>query len=91
LEQAQSKAPIVRSLRFENMQGVKVQDILQRFQEREIELGVEKACDAQLVDAAKTVLTELLEERGMSTPRVQVSMREIPPRSIELTFRVGKD
>ena len=91
LEQAQSKAPIVRSLRFENMQGVKVQDILQRFQEREIELGVEKAYDAKVAEQAKTVLTELLAEKGVANPRVQVSTREIPPRSVEITFLAGKD
>jgi len=91
LEQSQSKAPIVRSLRFENMQGVKVQDILQRFQEREIDLEVEKAYDAKVVEQAKTVLTEFLAERGVANPRVQVSTREIPPRSVEITFRAGKD
>jgi hypothetical protein len=91
LEQAQSRTPIVRSLRFENMQGVEVQDILDRFQDREIELGVEKACEPKLLEAAKTVLTQLLTERGVQDPRVQVSTREIPPRSVEIAFRAGKD
>jgi outer membrane protein assembly factor BamD (BamD/ComL family) len=91
MEQAQSKASIVRSLRFENMQGVKVQDILQRFQEREIDLEVEKPCDAKTVQEAKAVLAEFLTERGVANPRVQVSTREIPPRSVEITFRAGKD
>jgi tetratricopeptide (TPR) repeat protein len=91
LEQAESKAPIVRSLRFENLQGVTVQDILQRFQEREIDLAVEKACDARMLEEAKRVLAEFLAEKGVANPLVQVSTREIPPRSIELTFRVRKD
>lgn len=91
LERTQSKAPIVRSLRFENMHGVKIQDILQRFQDREIELGVEKSCDAKTVERAKTVLAELLAEKGVPNPRVQVGTREIPPRSVEITFRAGKE
>jgi hypothetical protein len=91
LEQAQSKAPIVRSLRFEKMPGVKVQEILQRFQEREIELAVEKPFDTTLAERAKSVLTELLAEKGMANPQVQVITREIPPRSIEVVFRAGKN
>ena len=71
--------------------SVSVEEILQRFQEREIELGVEQPYDAKVVERAKTALTELLEEKGVANPRVQVSTREIPPRSIEVTFRVGKD
>jgi hypothetical protein len=90
LEQSQSKAPIVRSLNFRDMPAVSVEEILQRFQEREIELGVEQPYDAKVVERAKTALTELLEEKGVANPRVQVSTREIPPRSIEVTFRSGQ-
>ena len=91
LEQAQSSAPIVRSLRFENTEGVEVQDILQRFEEREIELGVEKPYDARMLEEAKAALTELLRERGVANARVKVDTRAMAPRSIEITFRASKD
>ncbi|MBZ5625353.1 MAG: tetratricopeptide repeat protein [Acidobacteriia bacterium] len=88
LEQAQSIGPTVRSLRFENTDPVKVDDIRQRLQEREIELDVEKAYDAKMVEEARRVLTELLAERGVANPRVEVSIREIPPRSVDVAFQV---
>jgi outer membrane protein assembly factor BamD (BamD/ComL family) len=91
LEQAQSNARIVRSLRFEGMPAVTVEQILQRFQDREIDLAVERPANARMLEEAKTALTELLVERGVANPKVEVSTREIPPRSLEVTFRAAKD
>jgi len=88
LEEAQSSAPTIRSLQFKNTHGVKVEDILQRFREREIELGVEQVCKPEVLGEAKAALTEFLVERGVANPRVEVSNREVSPRSIEVTFRV---
>ena len=91
LEQEQTKTLIVRSLKFDHVQPVKVQDILQRFEEREIELGLEKTCNPKMLEEAKSALTELLSERGVRNPRVRVTTRELPPRSVEVAFRVEKD
>jgi outer membrane protein assembly factor BamD (BamD/ComL family) len=91
LEQVQSNQRIVRSLRFESMPVVTVEQILQRFQDREIDLAVEKPANARMLEEARTALTELLAERGVVNPRIQVSTREIPPRSLEVTFRASKD
>jgi outer membrane protein assembly factor BamD (BamD/ComL family) len=91
LDQAQSNTRTVRSLRFENVGGVKIQDILQRWEEREIELGVEKPCTTRMLEAAKAVLGQFLAEKGFGNARVEVNARDLAPRSVEITFRVVKN
>jgi len=87
LEQVQSNTRIVRSLRFENMAAVEVEEIRQRFEEREIDLELEKPCTDKTLAEAKAVLAELLSERGLTALRVEVHTRELAPRSVEVTFR----
>jgi hypothetical protein len=91
LEEAQSNTRTVRSLRFENLPGIRIQDVLQRFEEREIELAVEKPCNDRTLAQAKVVLTDFLAESGMPHPRVELSTRELPPRSVEIIFRITQD
>jgi len=91
LEQAQSNTRILRSLRFENLPGVTVQAVLQRFSEHEIELAVEKPCTSRVLDDAKAVLQDFLAENGVVEPRVEVASRDLPPRSLEITFRLAKN
>jgi len=90
LEQAQSNSRIVRSIRFESLKGVRIHEVLERFNEREIELAVEKPATVRTMEEAKTALRELLSERGVENPRVEVESREIPPRSLEIVFRVAR-
>jgi hypothetical protein len=83
--------PKLRSLRFEYTRPVKVEEILQRFEEREVALSVEQPYESKAAEEAKSVLTELLIERGVRNPRVEVKTRNVAPRKIDVTFLVKKD
>ena len=87
-EAQQLHARVVRALRFENLSGIGLADVLQRFEEREIDLGVEKTCDTRMVEQAKTALAELLTEKGVTNPRVQVSTHDVSQGRVEITFKV---
>ena len=88
--EAQSGGPVIRSLRFEHVQPLRRQDVLERFEEREAGLGVERHYDLKAVEEAKTILAELLAERGVTKAKVRVHAREIAPHGVEVTLRVGK-
>jgi hypothetical protein len=86
VEQDKEKPPIVRSIKYENFRRITIQEILRTFEEKGVNLKVEMAFDQTEVDHAKTVLTDLLMERGRPNPRVKVDVAMIPPRSIEIRF-----
>jgi hypothetical protein len=43
------------------------------------------------VEAARQVLQELLEEKGRRGMEVKSDVRQIPPRSVEVTFKAVKN
>jgi hypothetical protein len=86
LEQAQAHARTVRSIRFAGLHQVSVDEILQRFQDREVGLAVEEHCRPQEVLAARTVLAELLAEKGVAHPKVNVAMRHHSANRMDITF-----
>ena len=88
MEQKREHAALVRSIRFENGGQVSVEEILERFREREVGLAVEERCHRRDVDEAKSVLAELLAERGVAHPRVEVAVRRHRARTVDVTFHL---
>jgi hypothetical protein len=43
------------------------------------------------VESARNVLQELLEEKGRRNLEVKTEVKQIPPRSVEVTFRAVKN
>lgn len=86
VEQGQEKPRTIRSIRYEEFQGITVDEILRRLEEKGVNLRVETAFDQQKVDQAKEVLTNMLVERGHRNARVRVDVGTIPPRAIGITF-----
>src|SRR5262249_48189978 len=72
-QQIEDQAPVVRSLEF-RVKRVHTDEILKRFNEREVGLCVETRYDPRDVEQAKTVLTALLIERGVHNPRVEAAV-----------------
>jgi len=87
-EQRQEHAAMLRSIRFDNARQVSAEEILDRFREREVGLAVEERCHRSDLDEAKSVLAELLAERGVAHPRVKVAVHRHRARSVDLTFHM---
>ncbi|MBL8293420.1 MAG: outer membrane protein assembly factor BamA, partial [Bryobacterales bacterium] len=63
-------------------------EILDRFKERRVGLSVEQQYDPGKVQRAAIVLKEYLSERGRQFATVEPEVRQIPPSSLEVTFKV---
>ena len=82
--------PVVRSIKYEGVKSVTVSEILDRFKERHVGLSVESQYDQNKVQRAAVVLQEYLAERGRQYATVTPELRQIPPSSLEVTFRVNE-
>ncbi len=83
-----TERPVVRSIKYEGIKSVTVSEILDRFKERKVGLSVESQYDQNRIQRASVVLKEFLAERGRQYAVVEPEVRQIPPASLEVTFRV---
>jgi outer membrane protein insertion porin family len=81
---------VVRSIKYEGVKSITVSEILDRFKERRVGLSVESQYDPNKVQRAVIVLKEYLAERGRQYATVEPEIRQIPPSSLEVTFRVNE-
>ncbi len=84
------RAPVVRTIKYEGAKSVTVSEILDRFKERKVGLSVEAQYDPSKVQRAANVLKEFLAERGRQFATVEPELRQIPPSSLEVTFKVNE-
>jgi outer membrane protein insertion porin family len=79
---------VIRSIKYEGAKSVTVSEILDRFKERKVGLSVESQYDPNKVQRATNVLKEFLSERGRQFATVEPEIRQIPPSSLEVVFKV---
>lgn len=79
---------VIRTIKYEGNKSITVSEILDRFKERRVGLAVEQQYDQGKVQRATNVLKEYLSERGRQFATVTPVIRQIPPASIEVTFRI---
>lgn len=90
IAQPDTQTSVIRSLKFENFKGISMEQVTERLKDRGIRVTVEQIYDPAQIDSAKQALKELLEEKGRSNMEVTSSVRQIPPRSVEVTFKAVK-
>jgi len=81
---------VIRTIKYEGIKSVTVSEILDRFKERRVGLAVETQYDPNKIQRAVVVLKEFLAERGRQFAEVKPEIRQIPPSSLEVTFRVNE-
>ena len=81
---------VVRSIKYDGAKSLTVSEILDRFKERKVGLTVESQYDPNKVQRAAIVLKEYLAERGRQFATVLPEVRQIPPSSLEITFKVDE-
>jgi len=79
---------VIRSIKYDGNKSITVSEILDRFKERRVGLTVEQQYEPGRVQRATNVLKEFLAERGRQFATVTPEMRQIPPSSVELTFKI---
>jgi len=81
---------IVRSIKYDGLKSITQSEILDRFKERKVGLSVESQYDPNKIQRARNVLQEYLAERGRQFATVEPEIRQVPPSSLELTFKVNE-
>ena len=81
---------VVRSINYEGNKSLTVSEILDRFKERKVGLSVESQYDPNKVQHAAVVIKEYLAERGRQFATVQPEVRQIPPSSLEIVFKINE-
>lgn len=79
---------MVRTIKYDGNKSVTVSEILDRFKERKVGLSVEQQYDPNKVQRAKNVLQEYLAERGRQYATIEPQIRQLPPSSLEVTFKI---
>jgi predicted Zn-dependent protease len=82
--------PVVKAMEFRDVRTVPVEEIRAAMEEREVRLSVGKPYRSRDIEQAKTVLEEILAEKGMANVRVQAQTRAVPPDAVDVIFTVEK-
>src|SRR5215472_1403214 len=82
--------PVIRSIKYEGNKSITMSEILDRYKERKVGLTTESQYDPNKVQRAKVVLTEYLAERGRQFATVTPEIRQLPPSSLEITFKIDE-
>jgi len=85
-----TERPVIRSIKYEGNKSITMSEILDRYKERKVGLTTESQYDPNKVQRAKVVLTEYLAERGRQFATVTPEIRQLPPSSLEITFRIDE-
>ena len=81
---------VIRSIKYDGMKSITVSEILDRFKERKVGLTVESQYDPNTVQRARNVLMDYLAERGRQFASVEPDLRQVPPASLEIVFKVNE-
>jgi outer membrane protein insertion porin family len=81
---------IVRTIKYEGNKSITVSEILDRYKDRKVGLQVESQYDPNRVQRARNILLEYLSERGRQFAKVEPEVRQIPPSSLEITFKIDE-
>jgi outer membrane protein assembly factor BamA len=79
------KPPVVRTVEFKNFRGVSAKEIVDRLNDRDIQL-VERPYNPRYVETAQGIVEEFLKEKGQPETHVQPTVTRIPPHSVRVTF-----
>ena len=79
---------VVRALRFEHFKSIPVSEILDRLNEREVRLAVEKPYRPDDAEEARHYIAELLAEKGKPNARIEVATKLVAPRRVEVRFKL---
>jgi outer membrane protein insertion porin family len=81
---------MVRSIDYTGNKSISKSEILDRFKERKVSLSPESQFDPGKVQRAKNVIQEYLSERGRQYATVTPEIRQVPPSSVEINFKINE-
>jgi outer membrane protein insertion porin family len=80
--------PTIREINYTGLNAVTQSDVLDRFKKAKVPLSVESQYDATKIARAVVVLKDLLAEHGHQFSTVTPEIKQIPPASVAITFKI---
>ncbi len=81
---------VIRSINYVGNKSITMSEILDRYKERKVGLTTESQYDPNRIQRARNVLMEYLAERGRQFATVTPEVKQLPPSSLEVTFRIDE-
>ncbi len=80
--------PMIRSIEYEGLKSATQTEVLEKYQEEKVGIGIETPFDPTKIQRAIVVLTELLAEKGRQYAEISYETQDVPPNSKLLTFLI---
>lgn len=78
--------PMIRSIEYEGLKSATQTEVLEKYQEEKVGIGIETPFDPTKIQRAIVVLTDLLAEKGRQYAEISYRTEDVPPNSKLLTF-----
>ncbi len=82
--------PLIRNIEYKGLKSATNTEVLDKFKEKKVGLGIETPFDPNKIHRAITVLTELLAEKGRQYAEVKYEATDVPPNSRLITFIINE-
>jgi len=80
--------PTIREINYPGLNAVSQSDLLDRFKKEKVGLTVESQFDEAKILRAVTVIKEILSEHGHQFASVVPEVKDIPPASVQVNFKI---
>jgi len=85
-----TERPLIREVKYEGLKSATVSEVLEKFKDKKVGLGIETPFDPKKLQLAMSVLTDLLAEKGHQYADVQYEVKDVPPVSKVITFVIDE-
>ena len=82
--------PLIRNIEYKGLKSATNTEVLDKFKEKKVGLGIEVPFDPTKIQRAITVLTELLAEKGRQYAEIKYELTDVPPNSRLITFIINE-
>ena len=82
--------PLIRNIEYKGLKSATNTEVLDKFKEKKVGLGIEVPFDPTKIQRAITVLTDLLAEKGRQYAEIKYEMTDVPPNSRLITFIINE-
>jgi outer membrane protein insertion porin family len=82
--------PLIREIKYEGLKSATNTEVLDKFKEKKVGLGIETPFDPVKIQRAIVVLTDLLAEKGHQYAEINYETSDVPPNSKLITFVINE-
>jgi outer membrane protein insertion porin family len=82
--------PLIREIKYTGLKSATNTEVLDKYKEKKVSLGIETPFDPTKVQRAITVLTDLLAEKGRQYADIKYEATDVPPNSKMINFIIDE-